>query len=291
MKNKIGVLLSQLFIRLFSRATFISDAAYNKTLYWLRTGKRADLAHPKTFNEHILSLKVNQEESSLTPYTDKYLVRDYVRKTIGEEYLVPMLGVWEKAEEIEFEKLPQKYILKATHGSGWNKIVRDNRDADRESIRAYFSRVLKRNYYYKSRERNYKDITPRIVAETLLEPIGESGIIDFKVFCFGSEPRFYSISYVDRDGSHYGLFDSERKEIPLCHSEKAVEAERIPEETVACIFALSRKLSQPFSFVRVDFYLCDGGVRFSELTFHSGGGIRPIKPRETEEKLGSYFVN
>ena len=291
MKNKIRVLLSQLFIRLFSRATFIHDATYNKILYWIRTGKKANLAHPETFNEHVLFLKINQEETSLTTYSDKYLVRNYVKETIGEEYLVPMLGVWDKAEDIEFEKLPQKCILKATHGSGWNQIIRGGREVDWEKIRVYFSKVLKSNYYYKSRERNYKDITPRVLAETLLEPSGNTGIIDFKVFCFDSVPRFFSVSYRDENGDHYGLFDNERKEIPLRHSEKTVEQKEIPEETVSHIYELAHKLSQPFPFVRVDFYLCNGDIKFSELTFHSGGGIRPIEPDETAKRLGNYFVN
>lgn len=290
MDSKVRVLLSQIFIKIFSKAMYISDERYNLTLYRLRTGLRANIRNPKSFNENILARKVFGDECDLAAYTDKFEVRKYVSEMIGDKYLVRNLGVWEEPKEIKFDELPQKFVLKATHGSGWNVIVKDKESIDVQKICNKLSQMLKKNYYYMSREKNYKNITPRVVCEEYLEPVGNRGLVDFKVFCFDGISKFYSISYEREGKSYYNLFYANGNKINISSKYNEIEDNSI-SQLKDDILQLAEKLAKRFSFVRVDFYIVDGRIYFSELTFHSGGGIRPIEPREIDLALGAFFTD
>lgn len=289
MHNMVGIVLSQIYMKLFGRALMIDDKTYNRILYWTRNGKSANIDNPKTFNEYVLAIKVKENGEALTNYTDKLLVREYVQNKIGQKYLVPLLGVWKSPQDIEFDSLPTQYILKTNHGSGWNYIVKDNRVVDRDKVISFFSKAIKSNYYYKSREKNYKNITPCIMAEELLIPNRKTGIIDVKLFCFYGKPQFYAITYRDYQGTHYGLFKQNSEAIPIENTYLRVEDQVVGADEIEELKVLAASLSSSFDFVRVDFYLSDSDIYFSELTFHSGGGIRPIKPKEIDLQLGKYF--
>lgn len=288
MRDVIGIILSQGFIKIFSHVTVISDKAYNEILYWLRNGRKPDIDNPNTFNEHVLAIKITEDGRSLTKYTDKLQVRGYVERMIGSQYLVPVLGIWEKARTIDFDSLPSQYILKTNHGSGWNYIVHDSNQVRKNEVISYFSKAIKSNYYYKSREKNYKYINPKIICEKLLVPQNENGLIDVKFFCFIGRAEFYAISYENSEGRHYGLLEINGEEIPI-ESHYLKISQIVPAYIIKKMISLSEKLAAPFKFVRVDFYLSDDDVYFSELTFHSGGGIRPIHPVEVDRCLGKYF--
>lgn len=154
MIEKFRICITQAFIKTFRKNTRISDRRYNQILYRLRTGKKANLDSPKSFNEHILARKVFLNEDHLAQYTDKYEVRFYVEKTIGSQFLVKNFGVWENPEEIPFDKLPQQYVLKATHGSGWNIVVRDGNKLNPIETVQKLKGFLKENYYTYGREKN-----------------------------------------------------------------------------------------------------------------------------------------
>ena len=288
MDTKINLLFSQLFIKSFSKARFLNDEAYNRILYTLRTGRIANVKNPRTFNEHILARKIYNDESNLTMYTDKYAVREYVADTIGSGYLVRNYGVWTRCEEIDIDKLPGKFVLKATHGSGWNTLVRDKGQANWQHITEKLNKELKYNYYYKSREKNYRDIQPRIICEELLETKDERGLIDFKVFCFFGAARFFAITYQKNQTTHYGLFFADGSPIEMKNRYEQIQDGDILLRAKEVI-PLAEKLAARFDFVRVDFYLQDDKIKFSELTFHSGGGIRPIEPVSIDYMLGKFF--
>lgn len=288
MDSKLNVLLSQMFIRLFSYNQIISDELYNQILFFLRTGRRADIRHPKTFNEYILNRKVFADEDELTVYTDKYEVREYVRRVIGSEYLVNNYGVWDHFEDIDRDALPQGFVLKATHGSGWNVIVKDKDAMNWDVVCNRFSSALKSNYYNKSRERNYKNIVPRLICEELLVPNTSKGLIDFKVFCFWGKSQFFSVNYSENNKAYHGLFFSDGRPIPIRNRYHNIQDDFFLHQR-ELLNSLAEKLASPFEFVRVDFYLCDSRIYFSELTFHSGGGIVPIEPPSVNLMLGSFF--
>ena len=227
-------------------------------------------------------------EDNLTQYTDKYEVRFYVEKTIGSQFLVKNFGVWEKPEEISFDKLPQQYVLKATHGSGWNIIVRNGQKIDSMEMVQKLKGFLEENYYTYGREKNYRLIKPRIVCEEFIEGVSGRSIIDFKVFCFGGCAKFYSVTYFENGKQHFNIFDLSDGCLEIKDRYEKVNCSYLPSN-IDEIIHLAQKLAKPFDFVRVDFYIAKQGIFFSELTFHSGGGIRPIKPMEFDYKLGRYF--
>lgn len=290
MDSKINVLFSQLFIKLFSKAEGISDESYNRILYALRTGKRANIKNPQTLNENILSRKIYADEDWLTQYTDKYEVRKYVESVIGSKFLVENYGVWDSADKIDPCSLPNCFVLKATHGSGWNVVVKDKAAMDWKKIKKRLSAALKSNYYYKSRERNYKNIQPRILCEKLLTPKDTRGLVDFKVFCFHGKGKFFSVAYQVDGRPYYGLYLVDGQKIENKNRYCDIESNDIPNR-ILDILPLAEKLAAPFEFVRVDFYLCDEELFFSELTFHSGGGIVPIEPVSVDKMLGAFFEN
>ncbi|MGM9667115.1 MAG: ATP-grasp fold amidoligase family protein [Eubacteriales bacterium] len=288
MIDKIRICFTQAFIRIFGKNTRISDRRYNQILYRLRTGRKADIDCPKTFNEHILARKIFMNEDHLTQYTDKYEVRSYVEKTIGSKFLVKNLGVWENPEEIPFDKLPKQYVLKATHGSGWNIIVRNSQTVDAKETVQKLKAFLEKNYYTYGREKNYRSIKPRIVCEEFIEGIQGRSIIDFKVFCFNGCAKFYSVTYFENGKQHFNIFDLSDGRLELKDQYAKVDSACLPSN-IDEIINMAEKLAEPFDFVRVDFYIAKQGIYFSELTFHSGGGIRPIKPIEFDYRLGRYF--
>lgn len=283
--EKFRVLCTMIFIKLFSRCKWLKDEPYNRILFRLRTGKRADLDNPKTFNEHILARKVRLDEYGLCKYTDKYRVREYVEQVIGTEYLVPSLGVWEKGQEILPADLPIPCVLKATHGSGWNAIIQDKQDIERKI--SGLQKTLCQNYYHKSREKNYRDIPPRIVCEQFICPQDKRGLIDVKTYCFRGEAKFLNICYAENGKEYSGLFSLTGQSLGAQDDSSRME---IPDgKQISRVISLCEQLAKPFDFVRVDFYLADEKIYFSELTFHSGGGIVPVKPETLNIQLGSYF--
>lgn len=285
--EKLQVFSAMIFIKLFSRCKWLKDEPYNRILFRLRTGKNADLDNPKTFNEHILARKVKLDEYGLCKYTDKYGVREYVAQVIGEDYLVPSFGVWEKGEEISLLELPDACVLKATHGSGWNVIIKDKQEKDLKQKICKLQKTLNRNYYYKSREKNYRDIPPRIVCEQFICPRDKRGLMDVKTYCFRGEAKFLNICYTENGKEHSGLFTLTGESLGAQDDSCRMEVPDIRQ--LSKVISLSQQLAQPFDFVRVDFYLADENIYFSELTFHSGGGIVPVKPDALNVRLGSYF--
>lgn len=283
--EKFRVLCTMIFIKLFSRCKWLKDEPYNRILFRLRTGKRADLDNPKTFNEHILARKVRLDEYGLCKFTDKYGVREYVEQVIGTEYLVPCLGIWEKGQEILPADLPIPCVLKATHGSGWNAIIQDKQDIERKI--SGLQKTLCQNYYHKSREKNYRDIPPRIVCEQFICPQDKRGLIDVKTYCFRGEAKFLNICYAENGKEYSGLFSLTGQSLGAQDDSSRME---IPDgKQISRVISLCEQLAKPFDFVRVDFYLADEKIYFSELTFHSGGGIVPVKPETLNIQLGSYF--
>ena len=283
--EKFRVLCTMIFIKLFSHCKWLKDEPYNRILFRLRTGKRADLDNPKTFNEHILARKVRLDEYGLCKYTDKYGVREYVEQVIGKEYLVPCLGIWEKGQKIPPADLPIPCVLKATHGSGWNAIIQDKQDIEQKISR--LQKTLSQNYYYKSREKTYRDIPPRIVCEQFICPQDKRGLIDVKTYCFRGEAKFLNICYAENGKEYSGLFSLTGQSLGAQDNSRQME---VPDDAlISKVISLSEQLAKPFDFVRVDFYLADEKIYFSELTFHSGGGIVPVKPETLNIQLGSYF--
>lgn len=283
---KCKMLAKTIIIRFFGRfPNIISDESYSKLLYFIVFGRRIDLKHPQTFNEHIVVKKLENKKFGYSDYTDKYAVREYVKSTVGEHYLNLVYGVYDSFDDIDFDMLPDRFALKATHASGFNIIVRDKAKLDRRVAKEKFDRWLKTNFYYKDREKNYFRIKPRILCDKYIE-FGEV-LVEYKLYCFNGRVKFICQN-VEKDGRRYtNVLDANYQPIPVKLgyepmpypiTDKKVELVRVAE-----------KLSQPFDFVRVDLYENQGRILFSELTFHSGGGLVPFIPEKYDMEFGKFF--
>ena len=259
-------------------------------LQYLRSQRRfPNLGNPTTLNEQIQWLKVYYRNPLLKVCADKYTVRDYVCRQGGDDCLVPLHCVYSSAEEIDFASLPEQFVLKVSHGSGWNIICRDKKTLDAAAARKKLARWMASNFYKVGREWAYERLIPRIVCEEFLcTPDGEPPW-DYKFFCFHGEPRYVQVDYGRFTGHTRALYDTEWKRIP-CQLEYALEPNDSPKpKTLETMLDLARKVSAPFPFARVDLYELADHVFFGELTFYPGKGVERFTPREFDRVFGQWI--
>ncbi|MGX8699597.1 MAG: ATP-grasp fold amidoligase family protein, partial [bacterium] len=215
----------------------------------------------------------------------------YVAETIGAEHLIPLLGVWDRPEEIDFGALPERFVLKCNHDSGSVLLCPDKASFDREKARRALKKALSRDYYWKTREYNYKGISRKILAEKLLKNEDGSELTDYKFYCFHGEPRIVQVDLARYSHHVKNYYSPEWDYIPVSRGgEKSDPAHRVEKpEKLGEMLALCRKLSAGLPHVRVDLYCAEGGIYFSELTFHSGGGYNRMEPASYDALWGSYL--
>lgn len=246
-----------------------------------KAGLKVDLDNPTTFNDKLQWLKIYDATELKSRLADKYEVREWIREQIGEKYLIPLLGVWESAEEIPFDELPERFVLKATHGSQMNLIVKDKATLDISKTRQKIDKWLKMNYaYHLGLELHYSAIKPRVIAEEFVPQIAE-GIQDYKFHCFQGEPELVEVLGDRIQGTHQGREmtmtvdwekDPDDTFVTMPLFDEVPEKPKCYEEMVS----IARKLSAEFPYVRVDLYDIDGQVKFGEMTFTPSSGTDPV---------------
>ena len=195
----------------------MNDKEYLSWLYRARMGRFPDLNYPKSFNEKLQWLKLNDRKPEYTEMVDKYLAKKYVEKRIGEKYIIPTLGVWDEFDQIEFEKLPDQFVLKTTHDSGGVVICKDKANFDKAAAKKKLEKSLKRNYYWAEREWPYKNVKPQIIAENYLSFLNGSDLVEYKVFCFNGKPALFLICKGEghTDERTNDFYDLEFNHIPV----------------------------------------------------------------------------
>lgn len=259
--------------------------------FWsILPGERLNLENPQTFNEKIQWLKLHGEDTLLTRLADKYEVRQWVSERIGEKYLVPLLGVWNSAEEIEFDALPQKFVLKATHGCEMNIIVSDARKLDREVARKRIERWLNLNFAFMDGfQMQYANIRPRVLAEEYMENSG-GDIFDYKFWCFKGKCHYIQFLSERKKSLKMAFFDRQWNVMPFVYDFERNPTPPPKPDNLELMIELSEKLAAGFEHVRVDFYrLDDGTIRFGEMTFTSASGRCKWDPPEWNLRLGQMF--
>ena len=251
-------------------------------------GRELDLDNPVTLNEKLQWLKLYDRRPEYTTYVDKYAVRDFIKQTIGEEYLIPMLGVWNRAEDIDFDCLPEQFVLKCNHGCAYNIVVQNKIKINRKKTVHQLNQWLKEDFGAFNIELHYSKIKPhRIICEKFL---GDN-IIDYKFFCFNGKPKFI---YVSSDLIHdrqaqIGFFYLNGSKMPL----KRDDYVDIPQVTLPTFFPemldMAENLSKDFPFVRVDFFLANNRYYFAELTFTPSAGMMPFNPDIYDLKWGKML--
>lgn len=272
----------------------LSDADFLKKKYNAVFEKTLDLKNPKTFNEKLQWLKLYYKNKIYTTMVDKYEVKDFVSKKIGEEYVIPAIGVWDKFEDIDFDALPEQFVLKCTHDSGGLVICKNKAELDIEVARKKIRKSLEHNYYLNSREYPYKNVPPRILAELFISDNSEHqkdrSLVVYKVMCFGGVPKIIQVIQDDKKPNEsIDYFDSDWNLLPIKQNFPNSKNHIEKPEKLSEMLELSAKLSDGMPFVRTDWYIVEGKLLFSEYTFYSDAGFARFEPAEWDYKLGEWI--
>lgn len=265
---------------------WMDDETYIKIIYFLRNGKKLDLKQPVTYFDKINWLKINDRRPIYTTMVDKYAVKKYISEIIGEEYVIPVLDVWNSAQDIDFDKLPQQFVLKCTHDGGSTVICKNKAIFDTKRATEYLSKCLKRNYYKRSREWPYKNVRPRIICEPYIKGIVNQ---NYKFFCFNGVVKFLYVAPFREATSDY--FDADYNHIDGIHNvfHKSAPIPPAKPDTFEKMKALAEKISAGYPEMRVDFYDDHGRIYFGEITFFQEGGFAPWIPDKWNYKFGDYI--
>ena len=268
----------------------LTDAQYAYLEYWWHMGRPPCMANPGTLNEKIQWLKLYYREPLLVQCQDKFAVRGYVSSLGLSEILIPLLGVFDRAGDIRYDDLPDQFILKATHGSGWNVICRSRASFDSAAATATLAKYLRTSFYRLGREWAYKHIRPRIVCEALLLDAGGSIPPDYKFHCFNGEPRFLQVEYSRFEAHTRNFYDLRWNRLPLGYDyPNNPIVNDSPPDAFPRLLEVARSLCAPFPYARVDLYILDGRVFFGEFTFYPRRGLIPFVPAMYDRIFGSYL--
>ena len=266
-----------------------SDEIFIKWEYYFGMHKFPNLQNPQSYNEKLQWLKLHDKHSEYTQMVDKYEAKEYVKNIIGEQYIIPTLGIWDKFEDIDFKKLPDQFVLKCTHDSGGLVICKDKNKLDINKAKKKINKSLKRNYFYEHREYPYKDIKPRIIAEKYM--VDESGteLKDYKFFCFNGKCKMLFIATDRPHDVRFDFYDTNFNHLPFMQGHPLAEKDIKKPNGFDEMLHLSEVLSQNIPHVRVDFYDINGKVYFGELTFYHFSGNVPFEPEEWDYKIGEWL--
>ena len=271
--------------------SFIPDKIYLYLMYGLKNHRILNLKNPQTYNEKMQWLKLYNREPEYTKMVDKYEVKDYIAETIGEKYLIKTLGIYESFEDINFDVLPDRFVLKCTHDSGSVVFCHNKRDFDKQKAKKKLQAKQRTNGFFYGREWPYKNVKPRIIAEEFLDMESEHNA-EYKMFCFDGKFRYALVctglghsaqrtnDFFDRDFNHLDVIKG------LPNSKNVLSKTSVYDELVE----LSEKLSVGIPSVRVDFYVIDNHIYFSELTFFHESGFYPWHPSEFDMVLGREVI-
>jgi len=271
---------------------FLPDDIYLKIFFRLYLHKHLNLDNPSSFNEKVQWLKLYDRKPIYTTMVCKYEVKDYIKNIIGEEYIIPTLGVWNNVDDIDFDSLPNQFVLKCTHDSGGLIICKDKSKLDIKAAKKKLRKCLRTNYYRTSKEWPYKNVKRRIIAEKYM--VDESGyeLKDYKFFCFDGKIKALFIATdrgKDSEETKFDFFDADFNHLPFTNGHP--NATRMPKKPANFeeMKKIASKLSQGIPQVRVDLYNINGQIYFGEMTFSHWDGFVPFKPEEWDYTFGSWI--
>ncbi len=284
-----------LFLSSKGLLSFLSDRQYIKLIYRTKFHKRIDLENPKTYNEKLQWIKLHDHQPIYKKMVDKYEVKSLVAGMIGNQYIIPTYGVWDRFDDIDFSLLPDQFVLKCTHDSNGLIICKDKSKLDLKTARKKISRCLKTDYYKLGREWPYKGIPRRIIAEKYMVDESAVELKDYKVMCFNGEPKLIELHtgrFTDHQTQDFYDTDWNRTTI----SQSGIDNYQINPityprpSTLEEMIELSRVLSKGIPHVRVDWYSVNGKLYFGELTFFDGSGLDPYDDPNDDLMLGSWIT-
>ena len=266
------------------------DRIYLEMMYQIRLNQRLNLKNPQTFNEKLNWLKLYDRDPAYTQMADKYEVRKYITQKIGDEYLIPLLGVWDTPEQIDYDTLPDQFVLKCTHDSGSVLICRKKSEFDKIYAAQSLNKTLEQNYFYPSREWPYKNIKPKIIAEKYMEDESETELKDYKIYNFNGKPYLIQVDFgrfIHHERNLYSTkweYIDQEIEYPTNPQKKIVKPEKLE-----LMLELAAILSDGIPSVRTDFYSIKDRIYFGEITFYQEGGFARFSSEEYARKLGNMI--
>jgi hypothetical protein len=249
-----------------------------------------NIDYPKSFNEKMQWLKLYYRDPLMTICSDKVQVREYIKNIIGEKYLIPVLGVYNNVEEIDFDKLPNKFVLKVNPGSGYNLICKDKKTLNKQEAIDRLKIWLnpKSNHFFYSYEWSYKNIKPKIICETLINKSKED-LFDYKLYCFNGKAKVILVCSERSQGLKKNYFNTKWNELPFIKQHPRSNKKIPKPNSFKEMIKISEKLASKFPFVRVDLYETNNIIYFGEMTFYPGNGMEYFKPIDWDYKLGDYL--
>lgn len=271
---------------------WLPDKAFLAAAFRARFGRKLNLENPKTFNEKLQWMKLYNRKPEYTMMVDKYLVREYVREKLGEEYLIPLLGVWDDPDKIDFDNLPMQFVLKCNHNSGLGMcICKDKNNLDIVQVKNELRRGIEQDYYLTGREWPYKNVPRRIIAEKYM--VDESGyeLKDYKYYCFDGKVKIVMINSdrMSSEKTKANYFDENYQQLDFIWGYENAKIPPAKPEKFEEMKCLAEKLSEGIPHVRIDFYQTPKGIFFGEMTFFDGCGFDAIEPIEWDYKIGSWI--
>lgn len=283
--------LAYYLIWVIDKFCHVNDKLYLKLSYRCKMGKSLDLENPQLFSEKLQWLKLYDRKDIYTQYVDKYEVKSWVAKIIGEEYVIPTYGVWDRVEDIDWDSLPNQFVIKCTHDSGGLIICKEKKLLDKRKASQLLNRSLKHEYYKNGREWPYKNVHKRVFAEAYMTDTLTGELRDYKFFCFNGSVKFFKIdfgrfiehraNYYDRQGNYLDFGE-------VCYPRKKEANITIPNNLEEMI-AKAELLAAGIPFVRVDLYNCNGRIFFGEMTFYPAGGMGILDPSDYDNKWGEML--
>lgn len=270
----------------------MNDEEYVKIMYKEKFKEYPNLEDPKTFNEKLQWLKLNDRKNEYTNLVDKYEAKKFVKGIIGEEYIIPTFGVWEKFDEIDFDKLPNQFVIKATHyGDGQGIFFIKDKNKIDSNIGKKMEDILHKNLYDYTREWPYKNVKPRILIEKYMKDEVHDNLMDYKLFCFNGIPKIILVCS-NRNGhfKNTNFYDTEWNLMPFTRENHENNRNEIKKpKTLNEMLEISKKVSKDIPFVRVDLYEINGRVYFGELTLYPSAGFEGFKPAKYDRILGEMI--
>ena len=274
----------------------LPDEIYTRLIYRLKTGKRLNLKNPQTFNEKLQWLKLYDHNPLYTTLVDKYAVKQWVADKIGSEYVIPTLGVWDRPEDIDWDSLPDQFVLKTTHGGGGDGVVicKDKAKLNKADVLARLQKSMKTDPYKRLREWPYKNVPRRIIAEKFMQDYGRpdnKDLVDYKFFCYDGKAKYFKVDYdrfVDHRANYYSF---EGELLPFGEAACPPLPDHIEEmpENLQQMVSIAETISTGKPFLRVDLYNINGRIYFGETTFYPAGGVGKLTPQGTDEYWGKWI--
>ncbi len=278
----------KLLYGILKKMKFLPPEIYMPIYYEYYLGKKLDLKNPVEFNQKIQWLKTYYHPDILTKLVDKYAVREYVKEKVGEQYLNDLIAVYDKASKVNFDELPNQFVIKGVHGFHFNLIVKDKTKLNRNKARFLMNKWMHKNQYYRGGlEWAYKNVPPRLIAEKYLEEMDKDVILDYKFFCFNGEPKFLQIDVERGINDQRAFYDLEWNKLEFYNKENRLyEGEMTQPENFEEMIWVARTLADKFPFVRVDLYSIKNKTIFGEMTFYPADGRKDFHPAHYNKILG-----